>query len=79
MRVALAVVAEEMVEAGLQRAARRVEHAQAPFADAGRRVARVLEQLRNGERARRQRHLAFGLDFAVGADGRVAAVQSHHQ
>ena len=69
MRVSLAVVAEKMVEAVLQRAARGVEHAHAPLADARGRVAGAFEQLRDGECPRRQRKLALGLDLAVRAHG----------
>jgi hypothetical protein len=72
VRVALAVVAEEVVEAVLQRAARRVEHAHPPFAHAAGGVPCVLEQPRHGERPGRQRHLAFRLNLAVRADGRMA-------
>jgi hypothetical protein len=79
VRVALAVVAEEMIEPVLQRAAARVEHAHAPLADGGGCVAGGLEQLSDGEGALRQRLLALGLDFAVRADRRMARVQPGHQ
>ena len=79
MRVALAVVAEEVVEAVLQRAARGVEHPHAPLAHAGGGVAVILEDLGHGDRAGRQRELALGLDLAVGAHRAVPAVLAEHE
>jgi hypothetical protein len=78
VRVALAVVAEEMIEPVLQRAAARVEHAHAPLADARGGVAHALEQLRHGWRVLRQRHLSLRLDLPIGADRAMSAVQAGH-
>ena len=79
MRVALAVVAEEVVEAVLQRAARGVEHAHAPLAHAGGGVTVFLEDLRHRDGAGRQRELALGLDLPVGTNGAVAGVLAEHE
>ena len=65
---ALAVVAEEEVEALLVGRAGRAGIAQAPFADAAGRVAGLLERLRERRRPRRKRRLALGLDFEVVPD-----------
>ena len=77
--VALAVVAEEVVEAVLQRAAGGVEHAHAPFAHAGGGVAVILKDLGHRDGAGRQRELALGLDLAIGAHRAVAAVLADHE
>ncbi len=74
--VALAVVAEEVVEAVLERAAGGVEHAHAPLADDGGGVAGGLEEFGDGEGAGREGHLALGLDLAVCSDGGMAHVEA---
>jgi len=79
VRVSLAVVAEEVIEADLQRAAAGVKHAHAPLADTGRGIALIFQQAGHGQRPGGQRHLALGLDLAVGPDWTVARVQAGHQ
>jgi hypothetical protein len=51
MGVTLAVIAEEVVEAFLQRTARGIEHSHAPLADCGRRVALRFQELPKAIRA----------------------------
>ena len=77
--VALAVVAVEVVEAVFEGAAGGVEHAHAPFAGGGGGVAGGFEDLGDGDGAFGEGFLAFGLDFAIGADGAVAGVESGHE
>ena len=79
MGVALAIVAEEVVETDFEGAACSIEHAHAPFADAGGLVTGLFEELGHGNGGGGQRHLAFGLDLAVGADRAMAHVQAGHQ
>ena len=77
--VTLAVVTIEVVEAELQRTARRIEHAHAPLAGAGRGITGSLEKLRHCHRSLRQRHLTFRFDLAICPDRAVPHVQAGHQ
>ena len=79
MRVALAIVAELVVEAFFQRAAGCFEHPHAPLAHDGGGVAGGLQELRDGDGVGRQRELALDGDFPVAAHGGVAAVETGHQ
>ena len=77
--MALAVVAELVVEPVPERTARRVEHPHPPLAHHGGGVARAQQHLRHRDRSGRQRQLALGLNFPVAAHRRVAGVQAGHQ
>ena len=74
VRVALAVVAEEVVEALPQRVALGAGRAEPPLPHGGGRVALGLQELGDRDRRRRQRHLPLGLQLAVVPDGRVPRV-----
>ncbi len=76
MGVALAVVAEEMIDALIERTAAGIEEAHAPFAKGGGRVTRGLRDLRDRDGLVRQRQLAFGRNFVVAADRTVTGVQA---
>src|SRR5438105_664062 len=79
MRMGLTVVAEEGVEAVLERTALGVEHAQAPLADGGGGVPLLLEQLGQRDLARPERILSLGRRRLVVADVAVAGVLAGHQ
>ena len=76
---ALAVVAEEEVEALRERLPFRAGIAEAPFADEARRVAFVPEKPRQRRRPRRQGGLAFRLDLGVVPDVGVPGVEAGQQ
>ena len=77
--LALAVVAEEVVEALLQRVALRAGRAEAPLAGGRGDVAAGLQPLGDRDGGRRQRPLALRLHLLVVADRRVPGVQARHQ
>src|SRR5262249_10591973 len=72
--MALAVVAEEQVEAALERIANGTGEPQAPLADGSGGVAVLLEQLTQEHLALGHGRLALGLDLAVVANPGVPAV-----
>src|SRR5687767_4068826 len=76
MRVALAVIAEEMIEPLLQRIARGAKHSHSPLAHAGSRVVRILQNLRDGDGLCGKRQLAAGRDLPIAAHRTMSAVQS---
>ena len=73
VRVCLVEVAEELVEALVVRDPGRVLVAEAPLADEGRRVARVVEDLRDGDVTGLER------DAEVPTDARATRVPAGHQ
>src|SRR5262249_51867474 len=77
--VALAVVAEEEVEAALDRIADGAGRAEAPLADGGGGGALLLDQLAEEPLAGGDGGRALGLDLAVVADPGVPAVHAGHQ
>ena len=70
----LAVVAVEAVYALRLRIAGRTYETEAPFAEGTGAVPGCLQVPENVLGARRQRKLAFGVQFQVASDGGVAAV-----
>ncbi len=79
VRVTLAVVAEEMVDALIHRTAAGIKESHAPFAEGRGRVARRLGNLRDRHGFVGQRELAFRRDFVVTANRTVSAVQARKE
>src|SRR5262249_21909041 len=79
VRVPLAVVAEEQVEAVLVGIALGAGRTQAPLAHRAGGVTLFLEQLGDGDLISGDGLLALGLDLAVVADVGMAAVLARHQ
>ena len=79
VRLALAVVAEEVVEALLQRVALRPGRPEPPLAHRAGRVAERLQDLGNRQLRARQRPLPFRLKLAVVADRGVSGMPSRQQ
>src|SRR5262245_37051036 len=77
--VALAIVAEDVVNALLLRIANRVVHAEAPFADQARDIPGRLEQAGDGGGILRDRLLAVGFGFEVVADLSVPGMLAGHE
>ena len=76
VREALAVVAEEMVDSLLERAAGRIEKTHAPLAEGRGSVAGRLGDLGDGDRLRRQRQLSLRCQLVVAADRAVIRVKA---
>ena len=79
VRLPLAVVAVESVEARSQRVRRAARCPQPPFAEAARRVAGSAEPMGKGHGARRHRGLSLGLDLTVAPHHRMAGMHSRHE
>ena len=79
VRLPLAVVAVESVEARSQRVRHAARCPQPPFAEATRRVAGVAEQMGERHRAGRHRRLSLRLDLPVAPHHRMAGMHSRHE
>ena len=79
VRLPLAVVAVESVEARSQRVRHAARCPQPPFAEAAGRVTSSAEQMGERHRARRHRRLSLRLDLPVAPHHRVAGMHAGHQ
>ena len=76
--MALAIIPVKVIEALLERTARRVEHTHAPFSHTGSCIALLLKEFGDGQGLFWQRHLAI-INLSVGADRGVPHVETCHQ
>ena len=79
VRLPLAVVAIESVEARSQRVRHAARCPQPPFAEAAGRVTGRAEQMGERHGARRHRGLSLGLDLAIAPHHRMAGMHSRHE